>query len=123
AGCGPSRPLSILSTSLHIPAMAKSSSPKKAAGFAERPQQPLSGTPLSGSISDWAEEIAREADAQPVPGPAEVKAKAAKGSAKPAKKIPERSTAPGRSGRGTSMGGAASVRERAAVGLNPIPGL
>jgi len=103
--------------------MAKSSSPKKAAGFAERPQQPLSGTPLSGSISDWAEEIAREADAQPVPGPAEVKAKAAKGSAKPAKKIPERSTAPGRSGRGTSMGGAASVRERAAVGLNPIPGL
>jgi len=103
--------------------MAKSSSPKKAAGFAERPQQPLSGTPLSGSISDWAEEISRAADDPVVASTVEVKAKPAKGTAKPAKKIPERTTAPGRSGRGTSMGGAATARERTAAGLNPIPGL
>ncbi len=31
-------------------------------GFGEAPQKPLSGTPLSGSISDWAAEIAEEAD-------------------------------------------------------------
>lgn len=31
-------------------------------GFGEAPQPELSGTPLSGSIADWAEEIAREAE-------------------------------------------------------------
>ncbi|WP_028032655.1 excinuclease ABC subunit UvrB [Chelativorans sp. J32] len=83
------------------------SSRKKAGGFAESPQPPLSGTPLSGSISDWAADISREAE-KPV---------------KPKKKIPERSAAPGRTGRGTSMGGAASARERAAAGLMPVAGL
>ncbi len=39
--------------------MAKS--PKNPAGFEEAPQKPLSGEPLSGSVSDWAEEIAQEA--------------------------------------------------------------
>ncbi|WP_378949554.1 excinuclease ABC subunit UvrB [Mesorhizobium sp. ANAO-SY3R2] len=76
-------------------------------GFNEAPQAELSGTPLSGSISDWAEEIAREAD-KPHPK---------------AKKIPEKSSAPTRSARGTSMGGAASAKERAAAGLNPVAGL
>ena len=42
--------------------------------------------------------------------------------AKP-KKIPERSSAPTKTARGTSMGGAASARERAAAGLNPVAGL
>ncbi|MEO1114641.1 MAG: DEAD/DEAH box helicase family protein, partial [Pseudomonadota bacterium] len=36
-------------------------------GFGEAPQKPLSGAPLSGSISDWAAEIAQEAD-KPAPG-------------------------------------------------------
>jgi len=80
---------------------------KNTGGFRESPQPPLSGTPLSASISDWAADIAREAEKP----------------AKPRKKIPERSAAPGRTGRGTSMGGAASARDRAAAGLMPIAGL
>lgn len=80
-------------------------------GFGEAPQPGLTGTPLSGSISDWAKEISDEAE----------KAKPEK--SKQPKKIPERSTAASRSGRGTSMGGAASPKERAAAGLNPVSGL
>ncbi|MFC6489279.1 excinuclease ABC subunit UvrB [Nitratireductor sp. GCM10026969] len=83
------------------------SSDKKHGGFAESPQPPLSGAPLPGTISDWAEEITREAE-KPV---------------KPKKKIPERSAAPGKTARGTSMGGAASAKERTAAGLNPVAGL
>ncbi|MDZ5698023.1 excinuclease ABC subunit UvrB [Chelativorans sp. M5D2P16] len=83
------------------------SSDKKHGGFAESPQPSLSGAPLPGTISDWAEEITREAE-KPV---------------KPKKKIPERSTAPGKTARGTSMGGAASAKERTAAGLNPVAGL
>jgi len=89
-------------------------------GFAEAPQPALSGAPLSGSIADWAEEIAREADAtSPVGAPA----KGRPGSTRPSKKIPERSEAPTRTARGTSMGGAASAKERSAAGLNPVAGL
>ena len=122
--------LSIFIERAHIPAMSKTPAKKTAAGvrsrkgpltefldasenaaasgLGEMPQPALSGAPLKGSISDWAEEIAREADAAP---------------AKPAKKIPERSSAATRSARGTSMGGAASPKERAAAGLNPVAGL
>lgn len=82
--------------------------PLERKGFGEAPQAEFSGTPLSGSISDWAEEISKEAE--------QTKPKAAK-------KIPERSSAPTRSGRGTSMGGAATAKERAAAGLNPVAGL
>ena len=77
-------------------------------GFGEAPQADLEGTPLSGSISDWARQISEEAE---------------KKTSKPRKKVPERSSAPTRSARGTSMGGAASPRERAAAGLNPVAGL
>ncbi|MEJ5898529.1 excinuclease ABC subunit UvrB [Ochrobactrum teleogrylli] len=83
-------------------------------GFSEMPQAELSGAPLTGSIADWAKEIGDEA-AKPA-------AKASK-SAKTPKKIPERSKEATRSGRGTSMGGAASAKERAAAGLNPVAGL
>ncbi|GAA5541227.1 MULTISPECIES: excinuclease ABC subunit UvrB [Brucella] len=83
-------------------------------GFSEMPQAELSGAPLTGSIADWAKEIGDEA-AKPA-------AKATK-SAKTPKKIPERSKEASRSGRGTSMGGAASAKERAAAGLNPVAGL
>ena len=76
-------------------------------GFAEAPQAPFEGAPLTGSISDWAEQIAQEAAKPP----------------RTSKKIPERSSAPTKSARGTSMGGAASPRERAAAGLNPVAGL
>ncbi|MBR7651615.1 excinuclease ABC subunit UvrB [Brucella oryzae] len=85
-------------------------------GFGETPQAgfsgaPLTGSPLSGSIADWAKEIGDEA--------AKPRAKAAK----QPKKIPERSKEASRTGRGTSMGGAASAKERAAAGLNPVAGL
>ncbi|PBB38572.1 excinuclease ABC subunit UvrB [Mesorhizobium sp. WSM3868] len=83
--------------------------PLERGGFAEAPQSEFSGAPLTGSISDWAGQIEREAQKQP--------------KAKAPKKVPERSAAPGRTARGTSMGGAASAKERAAAGLNPVAGL
>jgi len=88
--------------------MAKT--PKNTSGFDEAPQQPLSGEPLSGSVSDWAEEISQEAQKE------ETKKKSPK---QPAAK----SSKAGKSSRGTVMGGAASPKERAATGLNPISGL
>ncbi|WP_353027711.1 excinuclease ABC subunit UvrB [Mesorhizobium sp. M1004] len=92
------------------------SEPLHRGGFAEAPQADFTGAPLSGSIADWAEQIEQEAE----------KEGRSSGGAKPpkvAKKIPERSTSPGRSSRGTSMGGAATARERTAAGLNPVAGL
>ncbi|MHA6641734.1 excinuclease ABC subunit UvrB [Mesorhizobium sp. A623] len=94
------------------------SEPLERKGFAEAPQAEFSGTPLSGSIADWAERIEREAENE---GRAP-KADTGK-SPKPSKKVPERSSSPSRSSRGTSMGGAASARERTAAGLNPVAGL
>ncbi len=81
--------------------------PLNAEGFGEAPQPSLDGVPLSGSVSDWARQIEEEAQKP----------------AKPKKKVAERSSAPTRSSRGTSMGGAASPKERAAAGLNPVAGL
>ncbi|MCT8998412.1 excinuclease ABC subunit UvrB [Chelativorans intermedius] len=76
----------------------------KPGGFSEPPQPSLSGTPVSGPIAQWAEDIARESRAS---------------QASPAK----RKKKGGQTARGTSMGGAASARERAAAGLNPVAGL
>src|SRR5690606_15851163 len=107
-------PLPIAGDSPHIPPMARKSddktAPDAAPGFGEAPQAEFVGAPLTGPGSGWAEEIAREA------------AKAAPPT-KPKKKIPERSSAPTRTARGTSMGGAASPKERVAAGLNPVAGL
>jgi len=131
------------------------SEPLERKGFAEAPQTEFTGAPLSGSISDWAEQISREAENEgrrvvsPLEG--EMSAKPTegvtsegttgksstaaatppgpsghpplKGEGKAAKKIPEKSASPTRTARGTSMGGAASAKERAAVGLNPVAGL
>ncbi len=93
------------------------SEPLERKGFGETRQAEFTGAPLSGSISDWAEQISREAerDGQAV-GERPTKAK-------PTKKVPERSASPTRTARGTSMGGAATAKERAAVGLNPVAGL
>src|SRR5690606_25328184 len=121
---------------LHILCMANS--PKKTnRGFEEQPQPPLTGTPLTGPVSDWAEKIAREAEkpAKPTRRPKPDKSRKEQdggtqdelrdGKNAPARKtrIPKRSAAPGKTARGTSMGGAASARERAAAGLMPIAGL
>lgn len=140
------RALSIFAKTSHIPAMAKStekrtpstanddraapkrrspltdfldaSEPLHKGGFAEMPQPELSGTPLTGSVADWAEQIEQEAERE-----GRQAGKDGGKSPKPSKKIPERSAAPGRTARGTSMGGAATARERAAAGLNPVAGL
>jgi excinuclease ABC subunit B len=93
---------------------------RKRGGFSEAPQSPLSGTPLSGAVSEWAEQIAREAEAA---GKQTRHADGDDGRSAKVRRIPERSAAPTRTARGTSMGGAASARERAAAGLNPVPGL
>lgn len=102
-------PLSIWLSPIHIRCMAKTSD-KKPGGFGEAPQPELSGTPLTGSISGWADEIAREAEDAPRGGNKKTK-------------IPERSTSASKTARGTSMGGAASAKERAAAGLMPVAGL
>lgn len=94
------------------------SEPLHKGGFAEAPQAEFTGAPLSGSIADWAEQIEQEAEKE-----GRLASKDGGKSAKAAKKIPERSAAPGRTARGTSMGGAATARERTAAGLNPVAGL
>ncbi len=127
------------------------SEPLHRGGFEESPQPELSGTPLTGSVSDWAEQIVREAEKAPSSGPSghllpdgekrvhDVAASTSsphrgeggsrrepgEGALKPksSKRIPERSSAPTKTARGTSMGGAASARDRAAAGLNPVAGL
>ncbi|MDF1598532.1 excinuclease ABC subunit UvrB [Mesorhizobium sp. YIM 152430] len=88
-------------------------------GFGEAPQAEFEGAPLTGGVADWAKQISEEAEKT---APPRKTADAAK-PAKSPRKIPERSSAPTRSGRGTSMGGAASPRERAAAGLNPVAGM
>ncbi|MCY6380242.1 excinuclease ABC subunit UvrB [Hoeflea prorocentri] len=75
-------------------------------GFGESPQKPLEGTPLSGDIATWAEEIAGEAKKAPKP-----------------KKKTDRNTTAGRTARGTSIGGSKDPKTRAAAGLNPVAGL
>lgn len=98
---------------------------KKPTGFEESPQAELTGTPMSGSISDWAEEVSRDA-AKPTAKAKPAKAKPAKGSATkaPAKKKTPAKRKPGlKTARGTSMGGPASAKDRAAGGLNPVSGL
>ena len=95
------------------------SEPRHPGGFTEAPQAEFTGAPLSGPVSDWAKQIAREAEK-------EGRQIAQKGPGKPPKgpkKVPKRSSAPTKTARGTSMGGAASARERAAAGLNPVAGL
>ena len=93
------------------------SDPLHRGGFAEAPQAEFTGAPLSGSISDWAEQVSREAENASPRGPGEGTPKV-----RPSR-VPGRSSAPTRTARGTSMGGAASAKERAAAGLNPVAGL
>ncbi len=122
------------------------SEPLRSGGFGEAPQAELTGAPLTGSVSDWAARIEREAEqnhrfSSPSDGGGRAKGAGGgervsstptpalradpphKGEGKAPKRIPERSSAPTKTARGTSMGGAATARERAAAGLNPIPGL
>jgi hypothetical protein len=80
------------------------SEPLERKGFGEAPQSEFEGAPLSGPVGDWAKQISEEAERE------------GKQQGKPSKKIPVRSSAPTKTARGTSMGGAASPRDRAAAG-------
>lgn len=51
----------------------KTPAPQTPDGFGEAPQKPLSGAPLSGSISDWAAEIAEEAEKPTPPSKSKIK--------------------------------------------------
>ncbi len=90
-------------------------------GFGEAPQQPLSGEQLTGSITEWAEEIANEVShAEPDSGNAHDLSHQKRKPKLPPKRDSNKSS---RSARGTSIGAAASAKERAATGLNPVSGL
>ncbi|MBP0617391.1 excinuclease ABC subunit UvrB [Jiella mangrovi] len=96
-------------------------------GFGEAPQASFdAGEAYAGSISGWAEEIARAtettaeraADAGVDPGKAAAaKPKTARG---PKAKAEQK---PGKTSRGTSMGGTSDPKQRAAAGLNPVAGM
>ena len=90
------------------------------AGFGEAVQADFEGAMLTGPVSDWARQIAEEASERKSGAPSSAEHGKP---AKPKKKIPERSSAPTKTARGTSMGGAASPKERAAAGLNPVAGM
>ncbi|MBU2485273.1 MAG: excinuclease ABC subunit UvrB [Alphaproteobacteria bacterium] len=112
-------------------------------GFAEAPQAPLSGAPVSssGSIADWAADLAREAERDAVKARRQAenreirsaagkhRLKAGKPSAEAAAALPPKGKAagkkdkPGKSARGTSMGSSTNPRDRAAAGLNAVAGL
>ncbi|MDX3925322.1 MAG: excinuclease ABC subunit UvrB [Shinella sp.] len=122
-------------------------SPKKSPasnGFEEAPQSgfegaPLSGSPfersekdrrvpdttLSGSVSDWVQQLEAEAEASSVESRREVASKAGKHRKKvenAARQQAEKVTA-SKSARGTSMGGSTDPKTRAAAGLNPVAGM
>jgi len=78
-------------------------------GFGEAAQPTISGELLSDTVTAWADEIS-----QAIKKPA--KAKKPKQPAKPSKQS-------SRTARGTSIGGAATAKDRAAAGLNPVAGL
>ncbi|MBX3573617.1 MAG: excinuclease ABC subunit UvrB [Mesorhizobium sp.] len=109
------------------------SEPLTPGGFGEAPQAAFEGAPLSGNVSEWVRELERAAEAEgrrsetrairSAAGTHRVRAGGGEAEAPRGKKIPERSSAPTRTARGTSMGGAASAKERAAAGLNPVAGL
>ncbi len=87
--------------------MASRSPKQKTDGFEEAPQQPLEGTPLPGSVGDWAKEITEKARKEKSVG----------------KKLSGKNAAAGRTARGTSIGGSHDPKTRAAAGLNPVAGM
>ncbi len=85
-------------------------------GFEEAPQAGLTGTPLSGPVSDWAEELARAAEMEGVESARSLASKAGKHRKKVeiAAKI---------SSRGVSMGGSTDPSTRAAAGMPAVSGM
>ncbi|MGO4658686.1 DEAD/DEAH box helicase family protein, partial [Ensifer sp. 2YAB10] len=119
--------------------------PSTPSGFEEAPQAPLSGTPLSGNVSDWVKQLEAEAESSAFETQREIASKAGKhrktveiAASKAARKAagaddeapPKKAGKKGKveivgskSARGTSMGGSTDPKTRAAAGLNPVAGL
>ena len=107
------------------PADSGASDDARPDGFAEAPQAGFdSGRPLAGPVGDWARQIEEQAEREtpvpdaPAPAPPEAKAKP-----RPKKPAARKPDGGGRTARGTSTGGKATAKERAAGGLNPVAGL
>jgi excinuclease ABC subunit B len=95
-------------------------------GFGEAPQKPLSGKPLSGSVSDWAKEI--EGEEEKTAPPKKKKAASAKqaprkGSARSGKQKNRDDYSEKHVNKGAIIGASSDPKERTASGLNPIAGL
>ncbi|MBW0370578.1 excinuclease ABC subunit UvrB [Ensifer adhaerens] len=119
--------------------------PSIPSGFEEAPQAPLSGTPLSGNVSDWVKQLEADAEASAFETQRQIASKAGKhrktveiAASKAARKAagaddeaqPKKAGKKGKveivgskSARGTSMGGSTDPKTRAAAGLNPVAGL
>ncbi|MDE0924972.1 excinuclease ABC subunit UvrB, partial [Aurantimonas coralicida] len=107
------------------------SAPARRGGFAEAPQADFAAAQeFAGPVSGWADEIAQglettaehvaDGEAPAEPEPAKAKAKPAAKSGKTAANAGAR---PGKTSRGTSMGGTSDPKQRAAAGLNPVAGM
>jgi excinuclease ABC subunit B len=112
--------------------MSKSPAKKsgKPAGFEEAPQPELTGTPLTGSISDWAAQLEREAEeSSRRESMREIRSKAGTHRVKAGRPSTERIVPTGkkttekRTGGGTLIGGSSDPKTRAAAGLMPVAGL
>ena len=103
------------------------STPKKPSGFEEQLQKPLSGEPLSGDISAWADEVSKGTDEKPSNASPRDDSRGGADAPRPRR--------PGKAGiaasdkkskyKGSSRGadGNATPAERVAGGLMPIAGL
>ncbi|NTJ42685.1 excinuclease ABC subunit UvrB [Agrobacterium larrymoorei] len=118
----------------------KPSDTSRSDGFAEMPQAPFEGAPLSGSVSDWVKQLEAEAEASSVETQREIASKAGKHRKKieiEARKqaIDEAAKTKGgavsvnkkatvsKTARGVSIGASSDPKTRAAAGLNPVAGM
>ncbi|MBI0166605.1 excinuclease ABC subunit UvrB [Bartonella sp. M0280] len=86
---------------------AKNQQSKEVKKTARKTRQTTGKSAEAGSIADWAADIEKSA-VKPVKKPVKVKKASTKGT---------------RTSRGTSIGGKATAKQRAAAGLNPVAGL
>jgi len=107
-------------------------SERRPEGFGEAPQPDLAGAPLSGSVADWARQLAEAAEQPEAAPPAPAKAVKARGRKSAAAPTDAGTVTPAQLRQIAAKdpkvlsqlrGVMATARERVAGGLNPIPGL
>ena len=103
------------------------STPKKPSGFEEQQQKPLSGEPLSGDISAWADEVSKGADEKPSNASPRDDSRGGADAPRPRRPSKAGIAASDKKSKykGSSRGadGNATPAERVAGGLMPIAGL